>query len=335
MNRVFPIMASSAVVLAAAIALMAISHGVDVARGWLSAFVLVSMIPIGSLTLLLVHAISGGRWGAELAPALAPAARCIPLLFVAFMPILIFRSSIYDWHAIELEPDVLRYYLNPGFFDARTLIALTIWSALAWAPAWRTPLFAALGLVIHLILMTFVPADWVLTIPPASTSAGFGLGWGIEQILAAAAFAAILAPTPAPRPNRDLAAIIVASLLGTVYFIYMQFIIIWYGNVPERVKWYVARAAHGWPAVALAAFMIGAALPFLATLSPHVRREASGLRVVGILIIAGIGLHVAWLTTPAFGATALVPAAAAVVLMALGLALFWRVPAIRSEAHGR
>src|SRR5262249_13692941 len=150
----------------------------------LCAFVLLSMAPIGALALLLVHGITGGRWGKDLAPALLLAARCVPLLFIAAAPVLIFRPLIYRWNELGLPENVLRFYLNPTFFDLRTLGALAFWSALVWTRAWRRPLWAALGFVGHFIAVPFIPADWVLTLAPGSTSAGFGLGFGIEQIFA-------------------------------------------------------------------------------------------------------------------------------------------------------
>jgi len=271
-----------ALVAALVIGLVAMASGfaAAAARGWLSAFVLVSMVPIGSLALLLVHGISGGRWGRDLAAVLIPAARCIPLLFVAFLPVLIFRSSIYRWQDLELPHDVTRYYLNAAFFDARTFAALAVWSALAWCGVWRSQLLAGLGLVAHLVLMTFIPADWVLTLPPGSTSAGLGLGFGIEQIGAALAFGAV---------------------------------------------------------VALAAFLIGAALPFLAILNPVVRREPTALRIVGFFVLSGIALHITWLTIPALGVAALAPAALAALAMALPITAAARIPPIAkvADADGR
>jgi len=271
-----------ALVAALVIGLVAMASGfaAAAARGWLSAFVLVSMVPIGSLALLLVHGISGGRWGRDLAAVLIPAARCIPLLFVAFLPVLIFRSSIYRWQDLELPHDVTRYYLNSAFFDARTFAALAVWSALAWCGVWRSQLLAGLGLVAHLVLMTFIPADWVLTLPPGSTSAGLGLGFGIEQIGAALAFGAV---------------------------------------------------------VALAAFLIGAALPFLAILNPVVRREPTALRIVGFFVLSGIALHITWLTIPVLGVAALAPAALAALAMALPITAAARMPPIAkvADADGR
>jgi hypothetical protein len=323
--------------VAALIVLLIISVllGPVAARGWLCAFVLIAMVPIGSLALLMVHGISGGRCGHDLAPVLIPAARCIPLLIVAFVPVVLFRAEIYRWDELQIPPDVRAYYLNPAFFDARTLIALAIWSGLAWAGVWRRSLFAGLGLVVHLILMTFIPADWVLTLRPGSTSAGFGLGFGIEQMGAAPGLAAALAVQgPDPRACRDLAGMIVSTLLGAVYFIYMQFIVTWYGNIPEKVHWYVTHSSAGWSILAFAAFTIGAALPFLAILHPAVRREPALLRVVGILVLCGIALHVAWLTAPAFGAVSQAPALLAALAMALLLAAAARAPVFATAGGG-
>jgi O-antigen/teichoic acid export membrane protein len=128
-------------------------------------------------------------------------------------------------------------------------------------------------------------------------------------MFAALAFVAVLAPRgDDPRANRDLAGLIVTTLLGTVYFLYMQFLIDWYGNIPDKVKWYAARTAGRWPIVALLAFSLGAAIPFLAILNQEVRRNPALLRWVGGLILIGLALHIAWMTIPPAGLAVIVPA---------------------------
>lgn len=315
-------MSRRAILLFAALAFLAFAlsawgDAAVAARAWLCAFVLISMIPIGSLGLLLVHGISGGRWGNEFAPALVPAARTIPLLLLLFLPVIVFRPLIYNWNALDVPYDVRAHYLNAVLFDAHTLIGIAVWSVLAWTQAWRNQLFAALGLIAQIILVSFLPADWVLTIQPGAKSAGFGLGFGIEQMFAAIAFAAILAPQGPGRPNRDLAGIMVTTLLGTVYFLYMQFLITWYGNIPAKVHWFAVRSRGAWETVGLLAFLLGAALPFLAILHAWVRREPRALRWVAALVLLGIALHVGWMTLPAFGPRAIWPA----VFTTLGIAL--------------
>jgi hypothetical protein len=290
------------------------------------------MAPIGSLALLLIHGVTGGRWGRDLAPVLVPAARAIPLMLPLALPLLIFRPLVYDWDRLDLQPGVFAHYFNPAFFDVRLILALAIWSGLAWRGAWRGPLGSGLGLAVHLVLSTFIPADLILTLAPGSISAGFGMGFGIEQILAALGLAALLAPRDGdPRANRDLAGMIVTALLGTVYFVYVQFLITWYGNIPAKVAWYAARAIQGWPLLALAAFLVSAALPFLAILSPTVRRDPARLRPVGALLLAGAALHLSWLTAPALGVETLLSAAPAAVAMAC--LLFVAAAALPKSAH--
>ena len=307
------------VLLAAALLLagaLTARDGAAWAVAWLFAFVLATMVPVGSLAMLLAFGITGGRWGKDLAPVLVPAARAVPLLLLALIPVLVTRGHVSPLTGAAADAGPI--YLNPIFFDARSIIAILIWTYLAWSEAWRKPLTAGLGLTAHLILMSLLPGDWILTLPPGSTSAGFGLGFGIEQMFAALAFAALLARQGgAPRASRDLAGLMVTTLLGAMYFIYMQFLIIWYGNIPEKVEWYVARA--GWWPLGLAAFVLGAALPFLAILHPAVRRDPALLRWVGGCALVGVVLHVAWLTMPAAGAAALV--CAVFSALALGLLL--------------
>lgn len=304
--------------LALAAGAVAIAAPPAFACGWLWAFVFLSMIPIGSLALLLVGGITGGRWVGELSPVLVPAARAMPLFAIAFLPVLLWRSSLYHWSA---PPEVTRLYLNPPFFAVRSLAGLVLWSIMAWRRTWTTPLGAGLGLTLHGVLLTFLPADWMLTLAPGSDSAGFGFGFGVEQILAALGFAALLAPQGnAPRASRDLAGLLLSALLGTVYFFYMQFIITWYGNIPDKVAWFALRAAAPWPPLFIAAFVLGAILPFLAVLHPALRSRPMPLRALGALVVCGVGLHVAWLILPAHGPAAAMPmllSAAAIGLAAL------------------
>ncbi|HEY1504959.1 MAG TPA: hypothetical protein VGF92_11710 [Stellaceae bacterium] len=323
-----------AAILAVGFAVLPVS-GESIARGWLYGFVLVSMAPIGCLTLLLVHGITGGRWGKAFAPCLVPTARTMPMLFLALLPILLFRHLIYPWPDPGVPALVLHYYLFPAFFDARSLLAIAVWSFMVWQRAWETPLAAGLGLTAHLMLMTFIPADWVLTLEPGTTSAAFGMSFGIEQIFAALALAAVLTPQgDDPRANRDLAGMLLSALLGTVYFVYIQFVVTWYGDIPEKVRWYAIRSASaGWVTVAVIAFLLAAAIPFLLVLSRLVRQSPAALRVVGVSVLTGIALHIAWLTVPVLGIAMLLPAVLAALAIALVIAYASR-QLVEGDCHG-
>ncbi|HEY2889658.1 MAG TPA: hypothetical protein VGJ31_03485 [Dongiaceae bacterium] len=297
---------------AGSVALLAIAGaafaliGPAMARAWLFAFICFSIVPIGSLALLLVQGLTGGRWGRELLPVLEPAARATILLIPLSLPILVAHGAIYPWPGQGVPGDVARLYANGPFFALRTLAGLAIWSLLAWGSAWRRPLYAGVGLCLHLLCLTFLPADWILSVQAHSSSASFGLGFGIEQILAALGFVAVLAPQSGDeQANADLAGMIIAALLGTVYFAYTQFVITWYGNLPEKVAWFATRAMDAWPVIAGIAFLCGAALPFLACMAPAIRHSRKRLRLVGGLVVVGAVLHITWLLIPTLGLSAL------------------------------
>lgn len=321
MRRAISALAISASLLAATAIL---SPTRAFATGWLSAFAFLSMIPVGSVGLLLLHGITGGRWGDDFSPVLVPAARAAPVFLLAFIPIILLRPDLYDWPAHGVPADVARDYLNPPFFAFRSVAALTIWSIMAWSRMWKSQLWGGVGLLIHAVLVSLIPPDWILTLRPGSTSAAFGFGFGLEQFFAALAFVALLAPQGAdPRANRDLAGMMVSVLLGTVYFVFMEFLITWYGNIPDKVDWYVARTYGAWPLVAFCSFTLAAALPFLSILSPVVRARPGPLQWVGGVILGGIALHIAWLTMPAFGYSPIIPGLLSALVIVLLSAASW------------
>ena len=58
-------------------------------RAWLLAFMTWSAVSFGALAIVLLHGVTGGRWGRVLLPYLQTAVRIIPWLAVGFAPIFI------------------------------------------------------------------------------------------------------------------------------------------------------------------------------------------------------------------------------------------------------
>ena len=128
---------------------------------------------------------TGGRWGATLRPALAPAALSLPLFLPLGLPILLDLPMIYPWAAdpgAASKPDVARLYLNPTGFALRTVVAIAGWSRClpgcwcACAEGGARTLTGALGLVFQLGALTLVAMDWLLSIDPQFRSTAFGGG---------------------------------------------------------------------------------------------------------------------------------------------------------------
>jgi hypothetical protein len=311
--------------LVVALIALAIVEPVVLLQGWLAGFVWAGMIPIGSLILLLVNRLTGGEWGGLLGPILEPAARAIAGVALISIPVLIFSAAIYRWPMFAGTPKSLTaVYMTPPFFAFRTVIGFCIWTLLAWLPVLRsTQSGAGISLIALAIVTNVIPVDWIISAQPGFYSSDFGFGFGIEQVLTALAFCAVFRVTAADSGHsRDLAGMLIAAILGTTYMYYMEFTVIWYGNLPGKVDWFNNRGNAPWAELAGAAFAIGALIPFLFLLNDRIRGSAAALRLIGFAILFGESLHVLWLVVPGFGLPALLPACFAVIAAAIA-GTFW------------
>jgi hypothetical protein len=291
------------------------------AAGWLIAYIYVSAVPLGSLALLPIHRLTGGRWGDALRPVLEPAAACIPLLALLFIPVLIGLALLYPWvtQTGTVKADVGTFYLNSPLFIARAVAAFAGWSTLALiVPRVRGrsgTLLAGIGLIFHAVAVSLIAIDWILSAEPASISTSFGASVVITQMLAALAFAALAAPPRERQALRDLAGLMLAVALGLTYIDFMAVLVIWYGDVPDKIEWLVARTHTPWPFFAIFAFAFASVIPILALLLARVRASRRAVRLVGASVLAGIAFYDAYLLAPAYDAWALATAALALVAM--------------------
>jgi hypothetical protein len=296
------------------------------AAGWLVGFVLWSQIPVGSLVLIMIHRLTGGRWGEALYPALASAARSVPLLFVLILPVFVALPLLVPWahgHG-GVKPDVASFYLNTPFFIGRSLIGIVGWSILAFLlPRIAGPsgqFLAALGLVFHAIVISIVSVDWVLSIEPPFISSSFGVSMAITQLVAALAWAALWTPRPADHAaTGDIGGLLLAFVLAITYVDFMAFLVMWYSDLPARMSWFVERDHFPWSLLAVGAFVLGSAVPILALLLAPVRNGVRELRAVAISVLAGVALCYAYMIAPPFPGRVL--AAAVLAIIAIGLIL--------------
>lgn len=310
------------------------------ARGWLLCFAIVSFVPLGSLVLLMIHRLTGGAWGFALAPVLRRAALCIPLVALAFVPLAVTAHLVYPWSGAGDQSAATGIYLNIPAFLARAVIALLGLSAIGivFGRGGGTPLLAALGLASYGFAISFIAVDWFLSVDPHYTSTAFGAMIAIEQILAALATAALLAPRTLREGDlNDLASFLIAALLGVVYLALMTFIVDWYGNLPDKAHWYLLRDQGGW-AAAIDGCAFLALLSFAMLLLPRIRASHRGMRLAGAAILMGIVVHVAWLIVPALASQARVLIAAAlcqvaIVLVAMPLVVHLPLTPEQSKRH--
>jgi len=107
----------------------------------------------------------------------------------------------------------------------------------------------------------------------------------------------------APAHFHDLGNLMLAFVMLWAYFSFSQYLIIWSGNLPAEIGWYLHRLQTGWRAVGLVLILCHFAAPFVVLLSRTVKREPQLLVkvAVGILLVRLIDLF--WLIAPEFHQT--------------------------------
>ena len=283
---------------------------------YLAAYVFCLAPVLGSMALLLVHALTGGRWGFDLKAPLLAATRVLPLLVLLLLPLLVGAAQLYPWAqggGIEgLRFEQQRWYLNLPFFVCRAVVCVALWLWLAagirrrlCAAGWSQPRvgFAAAGLIVYALSVTVAAVDWIMSLVPDWHSTAFGLIVGTAQILAGGTLAVscvTTSNTPGMSPEQcgDLGSLLLMLVLAFSYLVFMDYLTAWIADLPSETVWYLPRLATSWRWLGLGLVISGLAIPFAALLWRRVKRDRLHLQRVAALVLASQGGYVIWLILP-------------------------------------
>jgi hypothetical protein len=287
-------------------------------------------ITIGCLGTLLLNYVVGGRWGVVIRRLNEAGARTLPLIAVLIIPILLGMKSLYMWtwpdvRAHDTNVQFKAAYLNVPFFLIRIVLYFAIWGFLTWLVIRRSieqdrtgdPLLmlrlrqiSAPGLVIYTLAATFAFFDLIMSLEPHWFSTIYGIMFLVGQILAALALMIAVLVMLSKQPPfseiltvqhfHDLGNMMFAITILWTYLSFSQFLIIWAGNLPEEIPWYIRRFSGGWGfiAVFIALFHFGA--PFVLMLFRYVKRDPGLLQKVALWMVAVRLIDNFWVVEPAF-----------------------------------
>ncbi len=130
-----------------------------------------------------------------------------------------------------------------------------------------------------------------------------------------------------------------AFVLLWAYFNVSQLIIIWSGNLPEEIPFYLERLRGVWAPISILVLLGQFALPFLLLLSRSYKQNPNAVRWIALLIIVMRVVDIAWTIDPVFrhtGSTlSWVDFAATIGMGGIWLLFFWRSLAGRSLLPAR
>jgi hypothetical protein len=284
-------------------------------HAWLAALACWVGWPIGSLALIFIHALTGGRWGHAIRHELATGIATLPLVLPAGLPILLVLPMLYPW----MHPEVAahldnRFYLNAPFFYIRCVLYLAVWLGLGiWtlraleqedceAILYR---LAPPGLILLALSVTFSAIDFTLSLDPHFKSSIYGMLIGCESVLLAlsvAVMATVLTGREeGPHMNRDLGRLLFALLVLWAYLDFMQLLIIWNSDLPKEAAWYLRRLQGGWLGVAVLIAVCHFLLPFFVLIWPQVQRSRRMMCGVAALLVLIEAVRAWWIVIPAAG----------------------------------
>jgi len=307
-------------------------------RSYLVAYLFWLGMTLGCLAILMIHHVAGGRWSAVIRRLLESGTRTVPLMALLFLPVALGTHQLYEWahHDVVARDAVLQAksaYLNVPFFLARAVFYFAVWLALMgllnrWSLAQdatddpglarRMALLSRGGLVFFGFTMTFASIDWVMSLEPHWFSTIYGVlvigGQAVAAMGLMIALAAVLAERDGgplagvigKQQFHDLGKLLLAFVMLWAYFMLSQFLIIWAGNLPEEIPWYLRRSTGGWQIVTFGLIALQFVLPFLILLSRDVKEQPRRLMSIAVLVVVAQFVDVFWLVSPAFHPGALV-----------------------------
>jgi len=299
-------------------------------QSYLMAYMLCLGVTLGCLALGMVHQLSGGAWGVVLRRPIGAATRVLPVMTLLFLPIALGMHRLYPWTNADLvaRDEVLqhkRLYLNVPFFLVRAAIYFLVWNTITYfLNAWsleqdrnpdyriarRMQRLSAVGLLGYGLMITFASFDWLMSLEPHWYSTMYGVLIIGGQGLSAMAFLIVAVVWLSRRPPldrivvashfHDLGNLMLAFVMLWAYFSFSQYLIIWAGNLPAEIGWFLHRTRTSWRVVALGLILFHFAIPFVMLLSRAMKREARLILVVAVWILAARVIDLFWLIAPEF-----------------------------------
>ena len=197
-------------------------------------------------------------------------------------------------------------------FIARAVLYFIIWFLLAWTLSrWSaeqdgppvqnlSPRFrkiSAPGLILYAFTISFAAIDWVMSLDPHWISTIFGFIIIVGECLSAMCLMVIvetvlsreepMASLLKPKEVHDHGKLMLTFIMLHAYFSFSQLLIIWAGNLPMEIRFFLRRLNHGWGYVGLFLVLFHFAVPFALLLSRPLKRNPHRLvRTAGWLLFA-------------------------------------------------
>jgi hypothetical protein len=296
--------------------------------GYLAAFAWGLSLALGGLFFVLIQHLTSAGWSVVVRRGAEQLMGTLPLFALLFIPIVVFRETLFPW----MRPEVVEHnhaihakagFLNFGFWIVRAVVYFGIWTFLSQRllslskqqdvsgdPKLTLKMVAtsAPGMLGFALSLTFAAFDWLMSLEPEWYSTMFGVYFFAGSVISVMAFlnllytrmqsAGLLTKAVTEEHFHDIGKLQFAFTVFWAYIGFAQYMLIWYANIPEETLFYMHRQENGWGWVSIVLILGHFFFPFFLMLSRHAKRYASVRLVAAAWVLVMHHIDTYWLVVP-------------------------------------
>ena len=274
-------------------------------------------IAVGASFFLSLQYIAQAGWSSGFKRVSEAVVAYLPVGGIFFIVLIFGLGHIYHWaHAGAADHDELlahkSVFLNVPFFSVRLLLYFTLWifmarylrklslkedveGGLSWFE--KSEFYSKVNIFIIAITFTFASIDWLMSIHPHWYSTIFSFkSFGsafyhgstavilIILLLHKAGYFSFLNKSHLHDFSRYI--FMLSIIYGYLWF--MQFTIIWYGNIPEETVYYALRWDPQWKTLFFVDIILNFAIPFLVLMPRATSRNKTVILIISVIVLIGL-----------------------------------------------
>lgn len=294
-------------------------------------------LALGCMFIVLIKHLVRAEWIVALRRIPEAVAVSFPLLIILFIPILVgvfdSHGPYHHWTAEGIDDPTSNYYdeilagkvayLNIPFFLIRIGFYFLAWTFLS-SRLWRLSILqdvtgdasisarlrhlSAWGLPVCGLTTAFAAFDFLMTLDPHWFSTIFGVYFFAGAFMSAFCFTALcvvglqragmLRGVVTAEHYHDLGKLMFGFVVFWAYIAFSQYMLYWYGGIPEETAWFKHRLEHGWETHSGILLFGHFILPFLILLPRAIKRYSIPLAVMAAWLLAMQWFDIHWQAMP-------------------------------------
>ncbi len=255
--------------------------------------------------------VTEGRWSPTIKRVAITTAGFLPISFILFLVLFFGRAVLYPW--VEHPLPAKAVWLNVPFMALRIGIGVLVLYSVAMRlvkvmiEADRANVEAEVGnsrlyrlsstlLILYVVVLSLWAFDLIMSLDPIWYSGLLGgyfvvsamyTGFGLVTYLTLRSNEAGVTAV-APKAIQDVTKLTFSLSIVWMYFFFSQYLIIWYGNVPNETRFFVRGfLTPPWPYLAWTIFVVGWLIPFSYLLKRLTGRPPTRHQVLKVILWMG------------------------------------------------